>query len=313
MVRYLIYLAYIGSRYRGAAKQIGCERLMDIDTIQGALETCLYTTVMPRSIIKPVIYTSSRTDAGVHALCTTVHVDLEHPEGIIYDTDPIIRRSNLYFAKCGHEIRLAKILPVTDDFHARKSAKSREYFYRFGVAKKNTEHRIPIAELGRSWHVRGEDIDIDALRRAIPLFLGKKNFETFAAKNRTNREINYVRSLSSLSLEEVPSLMPLDPLSEGFTFWQINVAARAFLYNQVRRIVGSLIGIASGTLTEREVKFMLQVPNNQNWLSSIQIAPPQGLYLKSVNYDEEEMQNKYLIHHEGTPEEPKKKMLSAIM
>ncbi|XP_011297296.1 tRNA pseudouridine synthase-like 1 [Fopius arisanus] len=312
MVRYLIYLSYIGTRYRGAAKQIGCERLMDIDTIQGALETCLYANIQPRSIKKPVVYTSSRTDAGVHALNSTAHVDLEHPEGTIYDTERIIRKSNLYFARCGHEIRLTKILPVTDEFNARRSARSREYLYRFGIAKRDNENRIPIAELGRSWHVRGENIDIDALRRAIPLFLGRKNFESFAAKNRTNREISYVRTLTTLNLEEIPSLMPQDPLSENFTFWQINVAAQSFLYNQVRRIVGALIGVASGTITERDIKFMLQVPNNQHWISALQMAPPQGLYLKSVNYDEEEMQTKFIIPHVPNTEVPKRKIYSIL-
>ncbi|XP_063972373.1 tRNA pseudouridine synthase-like 1 isoform X2 [Diachasmimorpha longicaudata] len=296
------------SQKRGAAKQIGATKLLDIDTIQGALETCLHATVIPKSLVKPLVYTSSRTDAGVHAINTTVHVNLDHPAGIIYDTDTIIRRSNLYFARCGHEIRLTKILPVTDEFHARRSAKSREYFYRFGVAKDCTENRIPISELGRSWHVRGEKIDIDALKRAIPLFMGKQNFETFAGKNRTNRTLNYVRTLSTLNVEEIPSLMPLDPLSQNFTFWQINVSSRSFLYNQVRRIVGTLIGIASGTITERDVKVMLQVPNNKNWNPSIPMAPPQGLYLKTVNYDEEEMQNKYIIHHEANVEAPTTKL-----
>lgn len=150
------------------------------------------------------------------------------------------------------------------------------------------------------------------MKRAIPLFLGRKNFESFAAKNRTKRPINYVRELTTLNIEEVPSLMPQDPMSDLFTFWQINISARAFLYNQVRRIVGALVGIASGTITERDIKIMLQVPNNQNWLSNLQMAPPQGLYLKTVNYNEEDMTNKYIIKQELTAEEPMKKMLAIL-
>lgn len=119
--------------------------------------------------------------------------------------------------------------------------------------------------------------------------MGTKNFATFAPRNRTNHEIRYVRQLISLNIEPALPLMPGDPLSSRFNFWEISISARAFVYNQVRRIVGSLIALGSGRLTERDINIMLHVPSHLNWPSSVNMAPPQGLYLKSVVYDKEHL------------------------
>ncbi|XP_074094241.1 tRNA pseudouridine synthase-like 1 [Cotesia typhae] len=309
MVRYLFYMGYIGTRYRGAAKQIGCERLIDVDSVQGAIETALSTTLKPRSTCYPKVQISSRTDAGVHALFNTAQVDLQHPTDPVYDTETIIRRLNAWLSRCGHEIRITSIYPITDDFDPRRNVKSRSYFYRLMVAKNFHEHKVPISELQRAWHIRGENIDIDALRNATRLFMGTKNFETFAGKNRTNREIKYVRSLNSLTIDPAVPFMPFDPLSDGFNFWHINISARAFLYNQVRKIVGALVGIASGIISERDVLTMLHVPSHLNWDQRIQMAPPQGLFLKNIEYDQEELANCIL----KTEDAPRPSQLLAII
>ncbi|XP_057320254.1 tRNA pseudouridine synthase-like 1 [Microplitis mediator] len=305
MVRYLFYMGYIGTRYRGAAKQIGCERLIDIDSVQGAIEAGLSCVLKPRSRCYPKVQISSRTDAGVHALINTAQVELEHPTDEFYDTDTAIRRLNSWFARCGHEIRITSIYPVTDEFDPRRNAKSRSYFYRIMIAKDFNEHKVPIAELQRAWHIRGDNIDIDALRAATRLFIGKKNFETFAGKNRTLKDIRYVRELNNVSIEPAAPFMPFDPLSELFNFWHINICARAFLYNQVRKIVGALVGIASGVITERDVTIMLQVPSHLNWDVRIQMAPPQGLFLKHIEYDKEELA-KHILKPTNVEERPRK-------
>lgn len=91
--------------------------------------------------------------------------------------------------------------------------------------------------------------------------------------------------------------MPDDPYADKFDYWQITVNSRSFLYNQVRRIVGALVGIAYGSITERDIKIMLQVPNHHHWNTHAVLAPPQGLYLKQVEYSQDDL-NKYIIQGE---------------
>lgn len=54
-----------------------------------------------------------RTDAGVHALCSTAHVELENRYNQIYNTSNLIAYVNRFFTRCGHTIRyLGKFLKI---------------------------------------------------------------------------------------------------------------------------------------------------------------------------------------------------------
>lgn len=92
-----------------------------------------------------------------------------------------------------------------------------------------------------------------------------------------------------LTVKPAMPLMLEDPRSEMFNFWHITVRSKSFVYNQVRRIVGALMGLASGCIIEKDITTMLQVPSHLNWDNRLSIAPPCGLYLKTVEYDDEEL------------------------
>ncbi|XP_034941626.1 tRNA pseudouridine synthase-like 1 [Chelonus insularis] len=302
--KYLLFMSYIGTRYRGAAKTIRSNKLVDLDSIEGAIEAGFITAASPQSLCFPKVRISSRTDAGVHALLNAAEITLEHPNNEFYQPKLLLPRINLWFARCGHEIRLTDIFPIDKEFSYRK-AKSRTYFYRFFIAKEYGQHQVPIVEYGRSWHVRGKNIDLEALNNALRLFRGKKNYASFSPKNRTNKEINYVKDLMHISLDPTHPLMPEDPLSNNFNFYNITIQSRSFVYNQVRRMIGCLIALASGSITERDIKILLNCPSYLNWPNEYCVAPPQGLYLKSVEYDEK------LLEQHIIKVEPKCETISA--
>lgn len=287
MVRYFLKFSYIGTQYRGLQKQIGDNFIRDTDSIQGALETAL-STIRPKILNKPSIHLSSRTDAGVHAFCNSCHVELENKYGRIYDTSSIKKYVNRYFAKCGHTIRLLDCIPVTYDFHARHSCKSRTYMYRFMIPKECDEQRISLVEMIHTFHLRGYNFDIDRARRGIQLFMGTKDFTTFSARDDTRKK-RYVRCLQSFTLEEAQPLMPIDPLSENFTYWHFICSGRSFLYNQIRRMVGALFALGLGKITEKDITVMLQVPSHYNWNPRVTPAPSNGLHLLNVEYDPDEL------------------------
>lgn len=80
---------------------------------------------------------------------------------------------------------------------------------------------------------RSHDFDINRVRCGTELFMGVKDFTTFSAKTITNKKIEYVRALHNFTLEDAQSLVPFDPLSEYFKYFQFVCKARSFLYNQV--------------------------------------------------------------------------------
>lgn len=308
MVRYLLKFSYIGTHYRGIQKQSVENYVRDADTIQGAIEAAL-GNLRPKSLIKPVLHLSSRTDAGVHALCNSAHVDLENKYNTIYGELNAKRYVNQYFSKCGHSIRLLDFVPVTNDFHARYCCKSRTYMYRFMFPKAPGEHRISLTESMHTYFVKNHEFDVDRVKNAVKLFMGTRDFTTFSSRPITDKKILYVRSLQALTLEETQPLMHFDPLSENFRYWNFTCKARSFLYKQIRRMVGALIALGLGKITEKDILVMLQVPSHHNWDTRIQVILPNGLHLVNVEYDAEELKLMTLEEPEEPEEEQQKLIL----
>lgn len=50
-------------------------------------------------------------------------------------------------------------------------------------------------------------------------------------------------------------------------------------------MVGALIALGLGTIVEKDIRCMLQVPSRKNWDSRVTAVPPHGLYLSNVEYD----------------------------
>lgn len=83
------------------------------------------------------------------------------------------------------------------------------------------------------FYYRSDTFDSERIKRATQLFMGTKDFRTFCSKSISNRSINYVRNLNSLTIEKGYPLMPNDPLSQNFEYWNIICSAKGFLYKQV--------------------------------------------------------------------------------
>lgn len=295
MKRYLLNLSYLGNNYRGAQKHAAAG-ILDIDSIQGTLESSLWR-INPILKEPPKVVLAGRTDAGVHALCMTAHVDLEHCSGEThFDNNNMIKMMNRYLISTNHEIRILACHEVSKDFHARFSAKSRTYMYRFLVAKDLNDKRIPIAECGRTFHFQPKQFDVEKLKSGIKLFQGTRDFQTFCNKavldnkNYTDDyKLSFVKTLN-ISLQKTTPMMPLDPLSNNFDYYALTFTSKSFLYNQVRRITGALLALAASRISESTINTMLQVPSHENWCKSVAPAMAHGLYLAKVRYDEADVQ-----------------------
>ncbi|XP_015186276.1 PREDICTED: tRNA pseudouridine synthase-like 1 [Polistes dominula] len=295
MGKYFIKFSFIGTLYRGLQKHAN-KNILDIDSVQGAIETSLLT-IHPKPVLKPRLHLTSRTDAGVHALYTVGQITLTNKYNTLYNPEEIIRQLNNFLRKTSHFIRILECVPVVEEFDAKKIITSKTYIYRFMIAKKYGEQRLPISEIYHTLHLKTETFDVERVKQGTQLFMGLKDFRTFASQSNKYSNRNYVRSLNSLTIEKAQPLMYFDELSNNFDYWHIVISSKGFLFNQVRRITSALLGLGTGKITEKDINTMLQVPSTKNWNSRLQVVIPYGLHLVKVDYDLDELE-KYTIKDE---------------
>ena len=124
-MRYLIRFSYDGTNFYGYQKQPNKR------TIEGELEKALYDI---NNHTDTRIYSSGRTDRGVHAKGQTAHFDLDIS-------------ITLYKLKCAlnsllpKDIHVIEAVAVDDDFHARFMAKEKTYKYYLNIGEYNPVER----------------------------------------------------------------------------------------------------------------------------------------------------------------------------
>ncbi|MBU4199435.1 MAG: tRNA pseudouridine(38-40) synthase TruA [Verrucomicrobia bacterium] len=243
--RYKLTLAYDGAAYAGWQVQPGHR------TIQGELENALAT--LAGSTVK--VHGSGRTDQGVHAAGQVAHADL--PRAWL----PRDLRRTLN-ALLPPDIRLLNASRVKGDFHARRSAVSKEYRYLIW----NDEVMPPCLRLYRT-HIR-VPLAVPVMRAAAAALVGHHDFASFTAN--PNRPVeSTVRHLTRLSIRRHGKEITIIARSEGF------------LYKMVRSLVGLLIRVGSGAVPPAEAKAILR---SRERTARVPTAPPEGLFLWRVQY-----------------------------
>lgn len=248
-MRYKLTISYDGTSYSGWQVQKNAVSIQAL--IQKAIE---------KTLQHPIRLTGSgRTDAGVHALGQTAHFDTEKElDERVY---PLTLNSLL-----PKDIRIKSIEKVNEDFHARYSAKGKEYHY-FLYTKKIM---CPFKKL-YTYHVRGS-FDLEKLKQAAPYFIGTHDFTSFANVKIESPQ-DAVRTLHSLDVIETEDGVQLIFIGNGF------------LYKMVRNITGTLLEIARGKKEVLEIPLIFQAKDRKK---AGKAAPPEGLFLKRVHYDKSE-------------------------
>jgi tRNA pseudouridine38-40 synthase len=203
----------------------------------------------------PTVHAAGRTDAGVHALAMSAHVEIEKTltehrlrEGV----NALVRPQPISVLSAEH---------VPDDWHARFSCIGRSYLYRI------LNRRAPPAlDRGRVWHV-AVPLDVEAMREGAAFLVGRHDFTTF-------------RSVQCQSDSPVKTLDRLDVSRDGEEI-RIEAAARSFLHHQVRSMVGCLALVGRGQWKPWEIKAALDACDRSALGFN---APPHGLYFVEATY-----------------------------
>ena len=176
-MRYLIRFSYDGTGFSGYQKQPG-ER-----TVEGMLENALYNI---NNHTETRIFSSGRTDRGVHALGQVAHFDIDV-------------NITLYKLKCAlnsllpEDIHVLSTEIVDKNFHARYNAISKTYIYKINVGEYSPIDRNHVYQYCK-------DLNFDNMRLAINDFLGEHDFKPFVSEEAIKS--SYVRTIYSVDMKK---------------------------------------------------------------------------------------------------------------
>ena len=250
MPRYALKIEYHGGPFAGWQRQAG-----GLVSVQGAVEAAL-------AKLEPgehTIAAAGRTDAGVHATSQVAHVDLARN----WDTFRLAAALNAHLRPA--PVAIIACARVADDFHARFSATGRRYLFRVAARRAPVTH-----DKGLVWQVTAPR-DMTAMREAAAHLIGHHDFTTF--RSTFCQAASPVKTLDRIEISEHPY--------PGGTEYRFDLAARSFLHNQVRSIVGTLERVGAGAWSPVDVQSALQARDRA---ACGPVAPPQGLYLIGVTY-----------------------------
>lgn len=202
------------------------------------------------------VHGAGRTDAGVHALAQCAHVDLANKL-----LSPA-RWTEALNALLPPAIRVLRCRYVSNDFHARLSAKGKIYRYRIWNAPV-----LPPFEYRRAWHIP-HSLDLKTLKATVKQFVGSHDFAGFAA-NRGKPEESTIRTIYSVRVRQKGPCVTIEFDGNGF------------LYKMVRLMVGALVKCALGKLRVEDVVARLDSGKIGPARFS---APGEGLFLVRVRY-----------------------------
>lgn len=238
-------IEYDGSPYHGWQRQTGHP------TIQAFIEDNL-GDVLGRKV---VIYGASRTDSGVHAAGQVANFwsDKELPE---------VKWRDLLNDRLPRTIRITRSSEVAPTFHAQKLAVAKIYEYR-------VLNRDYSSALDRRVHFMPRPLDWEAVRAALPHFVGEMDFRSFQGAKAT--VVSTVRTIHSFALyEDYPGL------------FRFRIEGSGFLKQMVRAIVGTLFEVGEG---KRRPVSIPEVIRRRDRDAAGRTAPASGLCLLRVKYE----------------------------
>jgi tRNA pseudouridine38-40 synthase len=253
MPRYALQIEYHGGPFAGWQRQSGGQV-----SVQGAVEAAL-------AKLEPgphTIAAAGRTDAGVHAKAQVAHVDLAQD----WDTFRLAAALNAHLRPA--PVAVIACVKVSDDFHARFSATGRRYLYRLVARRAPVTH-----DKGLVWQVIAP-LDVKAMHAGATHLIGNHDFTTF--RSTFCQAISPVKTLDRLEITE--------HTYPGGTEYRFALAARSFLHNQVRSLVGTLQRVGAGAWAPDDIRTALLARDRA---ACGPVAPPQGLYLVGVSYQED--------------------------
>ena len=243
-MRYMCIVAYDGANYVGFQSQINGIAIQDV--IEAKLEMIFSDKIK--------IVMSSRTDSGVHALGQVFHFD--SPKTI--DTYKLKGSLNSLLPK---DIYIKEVKIVSEDFHSRFSTKKKKYRYVINLGERDVF-------LNKRVYDCFYKLDLDLFKKTAALFIGRHDFTSFNTSTFEEAQ-DQTRVIEDIKIISKDDLLIVEIVGEGF------------LRHMVRMLVGTMIDVARGQKSLRDVEKMLAEPSKDYHVYNVS---PYGLYLVKIYY-----------------------------
>ena len=243
-MRYLGIVSYFGMKYDGWQSQ------PSRNTIEDKIEKLL-SHILNEDIN---ITGSGRTDKGVHAYAQPFHFDTQKK---IKDIKHLVYALNRLLPV---DIKIKSLKEVDKDFHARFSAKKKEYIYKIYIGKE-----LPF--YARTHFLVKDKINLKLLKDASEYFIGKHNFQNLTSKERDDKD--FIRTIYSIKIRQ----------NKDEIF--ITLTGNAFMRYMVRDIVAEMVLVATKKQSLSDLKRLFKSPRH----ITNHKAPAEGLYLNRVFYE----------------------------
>lgn len=214
------------------------------------------------------LFSSGRTDAGVHAHGMVAHFQTERSLPLRAFRDGV----NRFLPST---VAVQQVEEMSPGFHARFDACGKWYRYSIYLAPV----RSPL-HARTAWWLKGS-LDFTAMKEAAALFVGRHDFGAFRTSGCAAKTT--VRDVFAVDLQCHERLLTIDVKGGGF------------LRNMVRMMVGTLVEVGQG---KRSSKGLADLLAGRDGGGSAHTAPAHGLCLMEVWYDADES-NKVLDNFEA--------------
>ena len=270
-MRYSLCLSYDGAAFCGWQIQ------PNAPSVQACLEG-----VLSRLLNTPVSVTGAgRTDTAVNAVNYVAHFDFD---GFLpFKASDFTYKLN---AMLPREVVVLSVTPVADDWHARFSARRREYTYFI--------HRQKDPFLRHySWQCGYPELDFQAMNTACQYLLGTHDFSCFEKTGGDNKTsictvfdafwAPYVPSHIQVMADKSALQSPLrqKECAGASSYWYFRIAADRFLRNMVRATVGTLIEVGRGKHAPEWIAELIATGTRGDAGESV---PGHALFLNKVGY-----------------------------
>ncbi|MBE9528845.1 MAG: tRNA pseudouridine(38-40) synthase TruA [Proteobacteria bacterium] len=201
---------------------------------------------------------ASRTDSGVHALaqCAAFVTESAIPAaGLMGGLNSLLPE----------DIVVTEAIEVPASFDPRRDSKGKVYRY----LVLNRPYRSAMWRR-KSWWVR-RPLDIERMRRAVPFFIGRKDFTSFRATG----------SDAPHSVREITALEIIDRSDDTPGLIEFEVRGTAFLRHMVRIMAGTLVAVGAGSIEPEEVERIIEAKDRA---AAPETAPGHGLCLVHIEY-----------------------------